>query len=53
VPGAALNFADALVALDVLRPHLVNWAEVLRHFLRSVEADAVADGTAAKRACKS
>jgi transcriptional regulator with XRE-family HTH domain len=46
-PGAALNLADALVAPDVLRPHLVNWAEVARHFLRTVEADAAADATAA------
>ena len=45
-PGAALNLADALVAPDVLRPHLANWAEVVRYFLRSVEADAIADGTA-------
>ena len=46
-PGAALNLADALVAPHVLRPHLVNWAEVVRHFVRTVEADAAADGTAA------
>ena len=45
-PGAALNLADALVAPDVLRPHLSNWAEIVRYFLRSVEADAAADGTA-------
>jgi transcriptional regulator with XRE-family HTH domain len=43
-PGAAINMADALVAPDVLRPHLVNWQEVVRYFLRSVEADAAADG---------
>jgi transcriptional regulator with XRE-family HTH domain len=45
-PGAALNLADALVAPDVLRPHLVNWAEVVRYFLRSVAADAAVDRTA-------
>jgi transcriptional regulator with XRE-family HTH domain len=45
-PGAVLNLADALVAPDVLRPHLTNWADVVRYFLRSVEADAAADGTA-------
>jgi transcriptional regulator with XRE-family HTH domain len=45
-PDAALNLADALVAPDVLRPHLANWADVVRYFLRSVEADAAADGTA-------
>ena len=44
-PGAAINLADALVAPDVLRPHLANWSEVVRHFLRSVEADAAADAT--------
>jgi len=43
-PGTKVNMADALVAPDVLRPHLINWAEVVRHFIRSVEADAAADG---------
>jgi hypothetical protein len=45
-PDAALNLADALAAPDILKPHLSNWADVVRYFLRSVEADAVADGTA-------
>jgi hypothetical protein len=45
-PGTPINLADALVAPDVLRPHLTNWAEVVRHFIRSVEADAAADGLA-------
>jgi MmyB-like transcription regulator ligand binding domain len=44
-PGASVNLADALVAPDVLRPYLVNWADVVRYFVRSVEADADADGT--------
>lgn len=44
-PGVAINLADALVAPDVLRPHLTNWAEVVRYFVRSVEADAATDGT--------
>ena len=44
-PGTPINLADALVAPDVLRPHLLNWAEVVRYFVRSVEADAAADGT--------
>lgn len=44
-PGSKVNLADALVAPDVLRPHLVNWPEVVRYFIRSVEADAAADGT--------
>jgi len=44
-PDAGVNLADALVAPDVLRPFLVNWAEVVRFFIRSVEADAASDGT--------
>jgi transcriptional regulator with XRE-family HTH domain len=44
-PGTSVNLADALVAPDVLRPYLVNWADVVRFFIRSVEADAAADGT--------
>lgn len=44
-PDAKINLADALVAPDVLRPHLLNWKEVVRYFIRSVEADAAADGT--------
>jgi transcriptional regulator with XRE-family HTH domain len=44
-PDAKVNLADALVAPDVLRPFLVNWTEVVRYFIRSVEADA-ADGSA-------
>jgi transcriptional regulator with XRE-family HTH domain len=43
-PSTPINLADALVGPDVLRPHLTNWAEVVRHFIRSVEADAAADG---------
>jgi transcriptional regulator with XRE-family HTH domain len=45
-PNARVNLADALVAPDVLRPFLVNWEEVVRYFIRSVEADAAADGSA-------
>jgi transcriptional regulator with XRE-family HTH domain len=44
-PGVPINLADALVGPDVLRPFLVNWEEVVRYFMRSVEADAAADGT--------
>jgi transcriptional regulator with XRE-family HTH domain len=44
-PGTQVNLADALVGPDVLRPHLANWAEVVRHFIRSVETDAAADGS--------
>ena len=45
-PDAPVNLADALVGPDVLRPFLVNWEDVVRYFMRSVEADAAADGTA-------
>jgi transcriptional regulator with XRE-family HTH domain len=45
-PDAPVNLADALVAPDVLRPYLVNWADVISYFIRSVEADAASDGTA-------
>jgi transcriptional regulator with XRE-family HTH domain len=44
-PDTPINLADALVAPDVLRPFLMNWPEVIRYFIRSVEADAAADGT--------
>ncbi len=44
-PDTPVNLADALVAPDVLRPHLVNWTDVVRYFVRSVEADAAVDGT--------
>jgi hypothetical protein len=44
-PDAKVNLADALVAPDVLRPFLLNWDDVVRYFIRSVEADASADGT--------
>jgi transcription regulator MmyB-like protein len=29
-PDAKVNLADALVAPDVLRPFLINWADVVR-----------------------
>jgi hypothetical protein len=45
-PDAQINLADALVGPDVFRPFLINWAEVVRYFIRSIDADAVADGTA-------
>lgn len=43
-PGVQVNLADALVGPDVLRPFVTNWPEVVRYFIRSVEADAAADG---------
>lgn len=45
-PASPVNLADALVAPDALRPLIVNWREVALHFLRGVQADATADGTA-------
>jgi transcriptional regulator with XRE-family HTH domain len=45
-PGVVINLADALVAPDLLRPHLRNWSEVVGYFLRSIESDAATDGTA-------
>src|SRR5438270_2019260 len=45
-PDARVNLADALVGPDVFRPFLVNWADVARYFIRRIEADAAADGTA-------
>ena len=45
-PDGHVNLADALVGPNVLRPYLVNWAEIARYFIRGVEVDAAADGTA-------
>jgi len=44
-PGAKVNLADSLIAPDILRPFLLNWRDVAGYFIRSVEADAAADGT--------
>jgi transcriptional regulator with XRE-family HTH domain len=41
-----VNLADALMAPDGLRRSIVNWPEVAGYFLRTVQADAIADGTA-------
>jgi len=46
VPASPVNLADALVSPDALRPLIVNWDEVALYFLRGVQADAIADGTA-------
>jgi transcriptional regulator with XRE-family HTH domain len=51
-PGVAVNLADALVAPGVLRPYLTNWQDVVGYFVRSVEADAIADGTTATAALR-
>ena len=46
-PGAPPpNLAEALLAPDALRPFIVNWEDTARFFLRGVQADAAADGTA-------
>lgn len=44
-PAEPVNLALALVSPQGLRPFIVNWEEVVLHFLRGVQADAVADGT--------
>jgi transcriptional regulator with XRE-family HTH domain len=46
VPAGAVNLADALISPDGLRPLIVNWQEVALYFIRGVQADALADGTA-------
>jgi transcriptional regulator with XRE-family HTH domain len=49
-PANPISFADALVAPDALRPLIVNWRDVALYFVRSVRADALADGTEASAA---
>ncbi len=44
VPQGPVNLADALLSPDVMRPFVVNWEEVALHFIRGVQADAMADG---------
>ncbi len=44
-PAEPANLALALVSPEGLRPFIVNWEEVVLHFLRGVQADAAADGT--------
>ncbi len=44
-PGS-INLAAALIAPEGLKSFIVNWDEVALYFLRSVQADALADGTA-------
>jgi len=43
--GTRVNMAEWLVSPQGLRPLLANWDEVALHFLRGVQADALADGT--------
>jgi transcriptional regulator with XRE-family HTH domain len=46
VPSGPVNLAEALVSPLALRPLIENWDEVALYFLRGVQADAIADGTA-------
>ena len=43
-PSEPINLAVALLAPDGLRPFIANWREVAFYFIRSVQADAHADG---------
>jgi transcriptional regulator with XRE-family HTH domain len=45
-PAGPVNLAEALVSPEGLRPLIANWDEVALYFLRGVQADAIADGTA-------
>jgi transcriptional regulator with XRE-family HTH domain len=45
VPQGPVNLADALLSPAVMRPFVVNWEEVALHFIRGVQADAIADGS--------
>ena len=44
-PARPLNLADAFMAPDVVRPLIMNWPEIAHYFIRSVHADALADGS--------
>ena len=45
VPKGVVNLADALLSQKVMRPFIVNWEEVALHFIRGVQADAIADAS--------
>jgi hypothetical protein len=45
VPAGPVNLADALLSPAALRPFVVNWQEVALHFIRGVQADAIAEGS--------
>jgi transcriptional regulator with XRE-family HTH domain len=49
-PANPVNLADALVGPAVLRPFIANWHDVVLYFVRSVQADALFDGTDETRA---
>ncbi len=44
-PEGQVNLADALLSPAVMRPFVVNWKEVALHFVRDIQADAIADGS--------
>lgn len=44
-PENPVNLADVLLAPDILRPLMPNWAEIAGAFVRVVHADAQADGS--------
>ena len=46
VPEGPVNLADALLSPAVMRPFVENWKEVALHFIRGVQADAIADASA-------
>lgn len=45
-PSGAVNIAEWLISPTGLRPLIINWQEVALHFLRGVQADALADQSA-------
>src|SRR6266513_3531100 len=44
ISSEPINLAVALLAPNGLRPFIVNWQEVARHFIHGLQADAHADG---------
>ena len=44
-PARPLNLADAFMAPGPVRPLIMNWREIAYYFIRSVHADALADGS--------
>jgi transcriptional regulator with XRE-family HTH domain len=46
VPEGPVNLADSLLSPAVMRPFVVNWKEVALHFIRGVQADAIAEASA-------
>jgi len=48
-PAAPINLADAFLAPQPMRPKFVNWRDVAGYFIRSVRANALAEGTSETR----